>query len=162
MSDLNIEVLTIAQELEASPDGRPQFLHELLFFPEFSSFGEKLLSLQSKGKSLATKVIESLPSDHIASRQSPDDFETETVTILVSPTKRHGLRWREAVELKLPVITWSERGEAKIAYVPALDIEVVASNAARLPAMLESHIQFAVRRKKVATSLLRLARAQRG
>ncbi len=156
-----MEVLSVTQELGPSREGEDLFLHELLFFPEFTSFGTKLPRLQTSAKVLAKDAVGRQDLTGLGGRTLPGTVETGTLTLLIKPGKREEAHWGEPLELRLPILTWRHGNEAAVAYVPALGIEVVASRAERLPEMLESHGQFALRRLSLARSILELARLQR-
>ncbi len=68
--------------------------------------------------------------------------------------------WTEPLELRFDVLAW-QNGEARIARVPALNIEVVATGKDDLDAMLLLHIRAALARNKWAESLRALMRSQR-
>jgi ATP-dependent Clp protease ATP-binding subunit ClpC len=154
--ELQFDLLAIVQQLEDTPEGNEQFLSELLFFPEFKTFGNDPDAIQRAQQKLAQTIIEQLPGDVIARRSIPVDAEQDTLELVIAPSTR-GSAWQEPVTIELPVVTWHEGNSAKIAYVPTLGIEVVANQAKKLPEMLHSHVRFELKRRGLSRSLVHLA-----
>ena len=73
----------------------------------------------------------------------------------------HTRAWRHPVDLRLHTVCWSHGTAASIAYVPALDIEVVAATPEELAARIEDHVRFALLRTKQGESLEDLTWLQR-
>ncbi len=160
MADLHSEVLSIIQELEATPDGRPQALHELLFFPEILTYGHKDSRLRQEGKRLAQSVIRGQALDGLHRRQIVATFDVKTLALSVDAPRGHAA-WTQPVEMALPYLQWHHAKEAIVAYVPALRIEVIVSEEASLEKELTENVLSALRRRRLNESLLPLAFVQR-
>lgn len=161
MPDLHLQVLSIAQVLETTPEGREQWLHELLFFPEFRTLGHDPDRLAVRSKKLAQAVTRLQSLDKLGTRQAPESYTVRNVSLEVSPVRPSRL-WEEPVTLTFPMIEWAHGTEALLAYLPALGIEVWCRDHEALPAAIEEQALFAIKRRGLARSLLRLARIQRG
>ena len=158
--ELKFDLLALVHQLEDTPEGNEQFLSELLFFPEFQTFGNDVEVIQRAQQKLAQKIIDQLPGDYVTRRSVPAEVAQETLELTLDPPNESGA-WRDSVVIELPMLLWDQEAAAKIAYLPTLGIEVVASSAKRLPAMVESHARFELKRRGLADSLVRLAMISR-
>ena len=77
MPDLHLQVLSLTQVLETTPDGVAQFVQELLFFPEMLSFGNKADALSIQARNLAREVIDRESLDGVHRRISSHLHESE-------------------------------------------------------------------------------------
>ena len=78
MQNLYIEVLSISRVLEETPEGNTQLLHEFLFYPEFSSFGNKIERLQKDGKRIAKALANREELDTFSKRALPEEVHQAT------------------------------------------------------------------------------------
>jgi len=168
--DLHLEVLSVIQSLESTPTGKTQELHELLLFPEVTTFGHKLSKIQQQAKFLATKLVEKEEATTYHRRAVPDDYEVKSLIVTVKSNSELSKAWSTPIDLDLAYIEWEhtdpEQASAPIttmAYIPSLRIEVVAQrkDKSKLVEMLESSIQFAIKRRGTTKSLLEMVLLQR-
>ena len=127
-------------------------------FPELSALGRKRGRMRERLARNAAKVLGDTPASQIYRRQLGDMPETGEVAVTLEPPgRKDGSRvlsaWREAVPLRFHYLTWKHGNEAEVAYVPALDIEVVCGRGQELGELLEHEILFALRRRSLSTSL---------
>jgi len=163
MSELPVHVLSVSQRFEDNADGSPQFLSDLLFYPEISSFTARPEKARERQLDIATELLKKRPPDEVQRRLLPEEAQPGTVQIEIAPSpRRHGNSWTAPVTLRLPLLRWRHGENAHIAYVPALGIEILAPDEERLEKRLPAEVYSAVAREGFVNSLLDLAYLQRG
>jgi ATP-dependent Clp protease ATP-binding subunit ClpC len=130
-----------------------------LFFPEISAVGrnvEKLIEEVHRG---AAWIVQHEVAGDLHRRRPAATPQVRSTQIELAPP-RGNAAWTRPVEMAFPTLVWPH-GAAVIAYVPALDIEVVAEDEEQLQKLLPGHIRFALLRTKAAASLRPLVWLQR-
>lgn len=138
-------------------------LVEALFFPEALRCADEQERAQESLRANLHKLCEELPLVELHQRHPASTPEVGEVILTLDPPTRTSF-WRAPVTLHFPVICWQHGQAAQLAYVPALNIEVVATSPATRAALdrkLAEQIQAALVRKTARHSLRRLARLQR-
>ena len=84
----------------------------------------------------AAKVLAETPAGQIYRRQLGEAPETGELTVTLEPPGRKDdsrvlSAWQKAVLLRFHYLTWKHGSDAAVAYVPALDIEVVCGKRTR-------------------------------
>ncbi len=136
-------------------------LAEALLFPAVSRYGSRPERLREALEGNVRRIVAALPPGEVYRRRPPGLVEAGAVSLTLEPPPR-SLAWREPVELTFPVVRWSHGGEAHLAYVPALGIEVLAARPEDLDTLLPAHIRAALLRTRAAISLRQLVWLQRG
>lgn len=162
MPDLHLEVLSITQALETTPDGIEQYVHELLFFPDTRLLGNDPDVLPSVSRSLAREWLGRRPLEDVHRRQPPAEVSLSQVILRLEPFKGPSASWRHEVELTLPLVRWREGKDQTVAYLPVPGIEVIAGEGQDLIELIDDQVRFALKRKGLGQSLLTLAWLQRG
>lgn len=160
MPDIDAAFHFITRTLETSPEGEPQFLMELLLFPELSSLGSKERKTRQALLDLVDEILAQRPLDEISRRLVAGKPELLKMALLVEPARRSEA-WSEGVTMGMEAVAWRQGAHA-LACVPALGIYVVAPDAERLPGMLKEHALAALKRGGYNRSLLKLATLERG
>ena len=111
-------------------------------FPELSALGRKRARMRERLARNAGKVLAETPTGQIYRRQLGSAPETGELTVILEPPgRKDGSRvlsaWQEAVPLRFHYLVWEHGSEAAVAYVPALDIEVVCRKGQELSELLE-------------------------
>ncbi len=131
-----------------------------LFYPEVSAIGRNLERLTDEIHRGVAWIVANDGPVTLYRRRPTEAPQVRQVRIeLDSP--HTDVCWTQPVELVFHVITWAHGEDAVIAYVPALDIEVVAEDEEQLQKLLPSHIRFALMRQKATASLRPLVWLQR-
>lgn len=135
-------------------------------FPELSALGRQRSRMRDRLARNAAKVLDDAPAQEIYRRQLGEPAIADQITLTLQPPGRkdgsHLLSaWQKEVKICFHYLTWKHGNEATIAYVPALDIEVVCGKGQDLAELLEHEILFALRRNNLATSLEHLCYLQR-
>lgn len=135
-------------------------------FPELSALGRKRSRMREKLASNAAKVLAGTPTNQIYRRQLGEAPETDEIVVTLEPPgRKDGTRvlsaWQKAVSIRFHYLVWKHGNEAVVAYVPALDIEVVCGKGQELSELLEHEILFALRRRDLGTSLEHLCHLHR-
>ncbi len=157
MPDLHLQVLSLTQTLESTPDGVAQHVQELLFYPEMLSFGNKPDALSIQARKLAREVIDREPLDGVHRRQAPKDYAMDSLTLTIEPPAGHSARWPEPLSMILPMLVWDHGEEAIVAYLPALRIEVVSATREELDVQVQDQALFALKRRALDRNLFELA-----
>jgi len=156
MQNLHTEILTISLRLEASPTGMPQELMLLLFFPNFSTFGNKSATLLKNSKKIAKDIVHNHELDIHGQIALPEEVDLAKIHFSVGEKK---FTSPPVCELSLPYITWHQDGHL-IAFLPSLGIEVFTS-LEKLDDDLRSSIEFHLKKTGTAKDLMKLALLQR-
>src|SRR5262249_42857850 len=135
------------------------YLAEALFFPEVSGLGDDRDELCLALEVNAQHIVRALAPVDLYRRHQAGPPEVAESPLVLDPPPRSP-SWREAVELTLPVLKWAHGTESFLAYVPALDIEVVAPTLEERERLLPLHIRVALLRRKMM-KLDELVRLQR-
>jgi ATP-dependent Clp protease ATP-binding subunit ClpA len=131
-----------------------------LFYPEVSALGRKVDRLLTEIERGVSWVITHENAAALYRRRAAGAPQVRQVRIeLEAPHKAQ--TWSQSVELDFHVITWTHGETALLAYVPTLDIEVLAESEEHLQKLLPNHIRFALMRSKATTSLRSLLWLQR-
>lgn len=119
--------------------------------------------LESAVKGLMKRVREELEGNGPGMLErfaSPTDYLLDKVTIEVRPDT-DSEQWRKPVFLTLDVILWRRSEKLLMARVPALGIEVGATDEERMKIVLPGHIRFALQRLEAFSSMERLVHLER-
>ncbi|MCB1094832.1 MAG: ATP-dependent Clp protease ATP-binding subunit [Verrucomicrobiae bacterium] len=161
MRDLHIRALSITAHLEDGPAGQAQMFTELLFFPEVTTFTNKLSKAQSLQRDLASELLNAMSPEELTRRQVPaDGVEPLSIVVEIEPLKAHDVAWGRPVAFRVEGLQW-QQPDASIAYLPTLGIEVVAADAGALGKMVAEHVRSALVRNGALQSLFQLALLQR-
>jgi ATP-dependent Clp protease ATP-binding subunit ClpC len=135
-------------------------LGRLLLFPEVSAYDRDCAAVVEEVHRLAGKVLGGLPLAELhRRRQLAGDIEHREVTLDIPPPATR--TWSEPLRVRFDVICWNHGREAGIGYVPALDLEIIASDPEELDGLIPDEIHFALLRDQVSASLQSLAHLQR-
>ena len=135
-------------------------LAEALFFPEVSGCGEELARLQRALGENARRLLNALPTGELWQRRCGVPLEVGWTSLSLDPPPR-AIAWTEPLKLRFPLVRWSQGPTVHIAFLPTLEIEVVADSPAELERLIPEQIRSALYRTKAAQSLKRLAFLQR-
>jgi ATP-dependent Clp protease ATP-binding subunit ClpC len=127
-------------------------LSEALFFPEISRYDSNMDRLHEAITANAARIIEDLQPIDLHKRRISGTPEIGEVKIQIEPPQRN-LNWREPVSLIFHIVHWSHGEEAQIAFIPALDIEVISKEPEELESLIVEHIRAELLRKKISSSL---------
>lgn len=122
------------------------FLAEALLFPEVSRFGDDPEKLKRAVIKNAARIVESEALPRVWTRLKPTSLESFELTLTLDPPAKR-LSWREAIELKLDVVRWSQGESAHVALIPALGIEVLSTKLVNLTSMLQRHARAELHRR---------------
>src|ERR1043166_818976 len=114
------------------------FLAEALMFPEVSRFGDDPERLKRAIIKNAVRIIEAEALSRVWTRLKPASLESFELNLTLDPPAKR-LSWREAIELRLDVIRWSQSESAHVAFIPALGIEVLSTKLVDQTSMLQRH-----------------------
>ncbi|HYE18139.1 MAG TPA: AAA family ATPase, partial [Tepidisphaeraceae bacterium] len=109
----------------------------------------------------AKETLRQLPPLEVHRRLLGREPEAREVIVEVEPARSAAPGWREPVRLRFHVLRWRHGEEAWVAYVPALDIEVVSPREDELDALIPKHILFSLGRTKAAARLMDLVQLAR-
>ena len=125
MLDFHVKVICLTRRLEAPPDQEEQLFMELLFWPEIATFGNRAKSVKRSLLKLAEDILKDKDATALHERQVPGNPEAGEIRVELTPPG-HSDAWKEPVQLRFSTVLWSHEG-MKLAYLPDLGIEVVAS-----------------------------------
>jgi ATP-dependent Clp protease ATP-binding subunit ClpA len=131
------------------------FLAEALLFPEVSRFGDDPERLQRAVIRNAVRIIESEALPRVWTRLKPTSLESFEVAVTLDPPAKR-LSWRDAIELKLDAIRWTQGDSAHIALIPALGIEVLTTKLLDQTSILQRHARAELHRRGALGNLLSL------
>ncbi len=116
-----LPIISITQVLE-----NDTVIAEALFFPETLRLGDdEETALESLDANLK-KIFSETPLVALHHRHPAGQPETDQMTIEIDPPAQ-STAWRAPVKLKFSIIRWSHGEHAQLAYVPAINLEVVAT-----------------------------------
>ncbi|HZS03912.1 MAG TPA: AAA family ATPase [Blastocatellia bacterium] len=137
------------------------YLAEALFFPEISRFRTNSDAPKDDLRANLSRIVEEdLPPIELHRRHSVGEPVVSEVAIELEPPSR-SVAWRRPVALRFHVVRWAHGDNAHLAFIPALGIEIIASNAEELEAQIPRHIHTHLLRTKAAASLGPLVWLQR-
>lgn len=139
--------------------GGDVLLAEGLLYPEISRVNDGLARVLAALGANARFALENTPRLDLHRRRLEGKVELRESRITIDPPEGIEL-WTEPLELRFDVLAW-HNGEAQIARVPVLGIEVIATGKDDLDKLLVTHIKAALARNKMAESLRALMRSQR-
>src|SRR5436190_4800231 len=145
MPEHNFHLSAVLQVLENGT-----YLGEALYYPEASCVDDNPAALVRALGENARQLLRKVPQAELFRRRGPRDVRAEPVTVELPPP-RHSPAWRDPVRLTLPTVRWRHGDEARVAFVPALGIEVVAAEEEHLEPMLQRHIRVALARLRALT-----------
>jgi ATP-dependent Clp protease ATP-binding subunit ClpA len=154
MAVISFKIPAVVQHL-----GGDVLLAEALLYPEISRVNDGLARVLSSLGANARSALEQSSRLDLHRRRLASKVETREVALTLDEPDGVPL-WTEPLELRFDVLAWTQ-GDARVARVPALNIEVVATGKDDLEAMLLVHIRAALARNKWAESLRALMRSQR-
>ena len=160
MRDLFVEGLTIFQYLEASPEGEERLECDWLFFPELKTFGSNPKSIRRAQEKLLLELIEHVPAIDLPHRLVPDtEIEQREITVRLHPPSDLPL-WGSDLELIFPCLVW-EQSKLRIAFVPALGIEIPIQPGDKVEEVVDDQVRFALNRRRINHRLFDLSLLQR-
>ncbi|HET6880570.1 MAG TPA: AAA family ATPase [Pirellulales bacterium] len=153
MPDYEQRLLAFAQRI----DGRwwmsqIALSHEHSVLSADAEKGRELLARRLKD------TFESLPVAELYQRRWGWEYEVRQSEIVVTPPR--DAAW-QPVTLRFDWIAWTPAPDVHIAYVPALDLEVLQARAERLPAAVEQEIRAALERSGGKNPLEHFVRIER-
>jgi ATP-dependent Clp protease ATP-binding subunit ClpC len=154
----DLPIIALIQTLENST-----YLVEALLFPEALRFHDKVSKAKESLLANLRKLVEEMALSTIYQRHHSGEPEIGEVEITIDPPQK-SLAWRRPITLKLPIVRWSHGDVARIAYVPPLGIEAVATSPpsiAALNKLITQHIRLALGRNERLNSLGALIRLDR-
>ncbi|QDU94335.1 AAA family ATPase [Lignipirellula cremea] len=129
-------------------------LHWPLFFREVSALGMKADRLEKAIRQGAVSVLRGEQTLQQSRRRAGVAPELAVLQVSLSPPRRER-SWSTPVELELGYLRWPH-GAAWRAYVPALDIEIVARKEEELAALVAQQVQACMMRRGMVGSLQEL------
>ncbi len=155
MPELEFNLKIVARTLE---DGN--VLAASLGFPEADALGASPKTAREALRARLKELIRICPVHLLHQRVAPAEAAAASAVVVLDPPKRSPA-WAEPVELRFDVFKWSPGENAFVAFVPELNIQVVADKEEELEERIRSHIRFALKRTGAAKSLWRLTLLQR-
>ena len=151
MPKIPFAITTLAAQLEGDLQ-----LGGALLFPEWTTLGEEPARIQRQLLRGLEGILldESVMQYH--RRRLCGETRVEQVTLTIDPPKQSTNTWREGVTLTFDAVCWQHHDNAHVAFVPALDLEVLAETEEQLPSRIEHEIRFALMRSAASTSLKEL------
>ncbi len=127
-----------------------------LLLPDVSCYALRGKQLKEMLSSRVAEVMSQLPPGEVYRFLLSDLPEIRAIELKV-PALRDDILRQNAVALTLQYVVWPHGGDALIAYVPALGIEVLAEDERQLAELLPPQIRLALSRARYAHSLQDLA-----
>ena len=156
MAEHSFKLITVTQELENGT-----FLGEALYFPEISRLAGKRSAVHAALAACARAVVAKAEAIDVHRRHAPDeDPVTEAISIELAPP-RGSIQLGSPIALDFHYVRWRHGNHHHLAFVPALELQVLAHDAAELESTLRSEIRTALIRHHAHTKLDILARCQR-
>ena len=154
MAVISFKIPAVVQHL-----GGDVLIAEGLLYPEISRVNDGLARVLSALGANARNALEQSTRLDLHRRRLAGKVELREVKLTLDEPDGTPL-WTEPLGLRFDVLLW-QNGEARVARIPALNIEVVATGKDDLDAMLQVHARAALARNKWAESLRALMRSQR-
>ncbi|MCA8912936.1 MAG: ATP-dependent Clp protease ATP-binding subunit [Planctomycetes bacterium] len=155
MTDRHFQLHTLIQSFE-----NDTVLAEALHFPDVSRLAESSAKVRRAILTNARGIAERTQLLELYRRTSPQAPEVREYRVTVKPPKDLPL-WREPIELRFLAAVFAYPGGACAAYLPDLQIEVVAADDDELARRVPEEILLAAKRHKALESLWSLAGTQR-
>ncbi len=133
------------------------YLGELLGFSEFSNLGSNDLSLEKSLRESAKGLAADDKARDLYQRQTTGKAELLTLQLDIAPPKRTEA-WTQPVGLTFHAVRYKRPDGFHLAYLPALQIAVVAADLEELKKRLAKEIRFALQRTGRSKSLAELAK----
>jgi ATP-dependent Clp protease ATP-binding subunit ClpC len=131
-------------------------LAEALLFPEASCCGNHPGQVREMLRRRVRDIVRQLAPGTLWQRRMADLPELKKIEVEVPPLSDDVGR-RDAVALTFRYVQWRHGADAVIAYVPALEMEVLAEDERQLAELLGPQIMAALARRRSAASLPDLA-----
>ena len=154
MSRIVFQLSTIVSRLE-----NEHCLGRLLFFSQATAYGEDADGVRQELLRIAKQILPDLPLIDLHRHRAAVDVHVREVTIEVPPPPTRW--WSHPLPMRFHAICWEHQNQASIAYVPGLDIEVVASRGEDLERQITDHVRAALMRHKAIGCLRDLIWLQR-
>lgn len=142
--DLQVVISTLENETR---------LGRALFYPEVSAFDDETRDLDSVLQSGVLAVREELSALVLSRRQRAGELTVREVRLNWTPAHEIHTCWSEPVSLRFHAVCWRHGDAASIAYVPALNIEVITEREEDLEQRLAEQIHSALCRRGTGKSL---------
>lgn len=139
---------------------RGPILTECLFFPEISRLGPTREANINVLKQNLAKFLEELPTSELYHRRMTTEGTPRWVVVKLDPPRKN-IYWTQPVKLRFAALTWSHGGEATLARIPALKIEVIIMPGDKLEEKLQQEVLEALRREGRSAKLNPLVWLQR-
>ncbi|MBX9678032.1 MAG: AAA family ATPase [Gemmataceae bacterium] len=155
MPDHPFNFIAVLRTLEAHV-----LLGEALFFPEVLGLGQSPGPLTQHLSGFVETILKQEGADAWSLRRGCIHAEADAIRLTLDPPHRSQM-WRNPIDLRLHVVRW-EQSNAFVAYIPALDVEVLAESAESLAERLPIEAKVALMRNQQLKlkRLTALARAQ--
>jgi ATP-dependent Clp protease ATP-binding subunit ClpC len=157
--DFHVRIVSLIRHLEPGPEQQQQLFAEILLWPEITTFGNRLKTILRDHLKLVEQLVQSGDPAEIHERQVPSIPEEGSVNLRILPLQP-STAWSDPVDLSFPLVIWSHDGY-RIAYIPDLELEVVAEPETDLMSRVEEDVRTALMRCGHAKDLLSLALLQR-
>jgi len=154
VSTFSLKIHTLISELE-----NETLLAEALLFPELNRYEETSKRAVANLRNSLLDLLDNLPAVEVHGRQLPHDIQIESMEIEVEPPHRTTY-WQDPVPLTFHFATWSTQSN-RHAYLPALSIEVLASDEEEMRELLPRNILAELQRRRAVDHLGLLIRRQR-
>lgn len=155
MPTLRLRIATLLTSLELELTlARP------LLFPEVTCLARGADALPSRLAARIREIVRSSETADVHRRRGARLPELSTVQVEV-PALRERPERGEPVSLEFTLVRWRHGADAAIAYVPALDIEILAEDDERLETQLRPQILAELGRRQAAVSVRDLVYLER-
>src|SRR4029453_9242582 len=143
------QVLRLAAIVQSVAD--ESLLAEALLFPGASCFGASPERVREMLPRRRREMVKQLPPGTLWQRRLAELPELKRIDVAVPPVREDAGR-RGAVTLTFRYVQWRHGSDGGIAYVPALQIEVLAEDERQLAELLGPQIAAALARRQSAAS----------
>lgn len=154
MPQIRVPLFLVCCELENGT-----WLGRAIGYPGLSAFAEQQEKVVADLRSLVIETLGELPAKEIAERHAVTTPVVVPVTLKVSPAKQTPA-WRDDQNLQFHSVRW-EHHQNRVAYVPELDLDVVATGGLSLNQIINEHIRLTLKRFELDSSLESLVQLQR-
>lgn len=154
MPQIRVPLFMVCCELENGA-----WLGRALGYPGFSAFAEELEDVVADLRRLVIDAICELPAREITQRHAVTTPVVSPVTVRIAPP-RPTPAWRNDLNLQFHSVRWQHTPD-RVAYIPELDLDVVATGGLSLNQLIDDHIRLALKRLDLDSSLESLVQLQR-
>ncbi|MFO0876426.1 MAG: AAA family ATPase [Gemmataceae bacterium] len=119
-------------------------LGQALYHPEFDALDSTADRVVQQLKRDLVRLLEALDPAVFSTRRGPSEVVGDVLRLELTPTDG-GRAWRDPLVLPLPVVRW-QHGDAYLALLPTLGVEVVAASEQEREEMLPRHARIALMR----------------